>query len=445
MEPLVKVENTSVIYNEGQGIKEVRALSNISIEIYPHEYVIFFGPSGCGKSTLLNTVAGLENVSRGRVLVGGKDLSHLTDEEMATYHRHQVGFIFQAYNLIPTLTVGENIALPQMFDGLAIPQWRKNAVVMGERFGIKEQMKKIPSELSGGQQQRVGVARALINNPSILLADEPTGNLDSVNARLVLDIFQDLNLNEKKTVIMVTHSPEYLGEADRIFYLKDGTIIKEVRNEKRTRAIRKKDEIIKEGEGGEESEIQKKGALHSELLERIRRPRPGLESEQVTQFTMGIPRERTVERIEEIVGSHIEGEITGFEMVYALDKPYDEGGAGLNKRSAERMGHIIEHLIANADSIQRLEALPEEKTEPTITYLTRGLEEALELDLEPKKRQRLGELLKDRLTNRMGPIKLRRMLRTAWAVGGGGLAPTTARKLSRYIELVILVAHHDTS
>ena len=123
----VSLKNIDVIYNQGEGSKEVYALKNITLDIFPHEYIIFFGPSGCGKSTLLNVIAGLETIAKGKVMVGGKELSALNDEDLATYHRHQIGFIFQAYNLVPSLSVIENIALPQMFEGSSVSQWQKKA------------------------------------------------------------------------------------------------------------------------------------------------------------------------------------------------------------------------------------------------------------------------------------------------------------------------------
>lgn len=456
MDPLVKLENVSVIYNEGQGVKELTALKDITLEIYPQEFVIFFGPSGCGKSTLLNVVAGLERISRGRVLVGGQDIAHLTDEEMATYHRHQMGFIFQAYNLIPTLTVGENIALPQMFEGVARGDYIKRAMELAVRFGIAEHTGKIPSELSGGQQQRVGIARAIVNNPSLILADEPTGNLDSKNVRLVLDVFQEFNLKEKRTIIYVTHSPSHLSEVDRVFYIKDGRIVNEVRNKERiiNKNIGENQEnpIVKEVR--EEHEKQIKAAEEvpeeirvgaptiSELLEQPAEPHSGFTAEKITEYAMAIPREQVMQRIREVVEEHIRGVTTAYQMVKKLDAPYLEGGAGMNKRSAQKMGEMTEHLIANAGIVRRLEAMAQDTISDTVAYVAESLAVALRLSVPSASRPNLEKLLGERFLNQIGPVKLRRMLDEKIERQGAGLHFAQARKLSGYVELIILIAHH---
>lgn len=435
MEPIVKLDNVSVVYNEGEGIKQVEAIRDISLEIYPKEYVVFFGPSGCGKSTLMNVVAGLEKISGGSVIVAGKNLTELNDEEMAMYHRHEVGFIFQAYNLIPTLSVLENIALPQFFDGVSREEWTKNSMALAERFGIKDQVKRVPAELSGGQQQRVGVARSLINNPALLLADEPTGNLDSKNVRVVLDIFQELNLKEKKTILLVTHSPDYLSEADRIFYLKDGRIIREVYN--KSRRINKLDK-----EGDKEGNKEEKVPPESELLKRLPHPeRIEKEARFITEFALHLPEERTIRRIERIIKDHIAGEISGYEMISLLDKPYFEGGAETNRRTAERIGHMVEHILANALILERAEALSDEEIKPTLSYLIASLEAILDLELTRIQEEHLERIIKNRFRNGIGSVKMRRLLHAPTTGDGVGLRPSKAREFQSYIEMLILIAN----
>src|SRR3972149_7743287 len=177
MEPIISIEKLAVIYNLGKS-SETRALSEISFEIYPGEYIVFFGPSGSGKSTLLYSIAGLEYPTYGKILVQNQDLTKMTEKQIGEYHQNAVGMIFQSYHLIPSLSVFDNILLPRMFAGRSVGTWKQDALVSLKRFGIAEQAKKDPTTLSGGQQQRVAIARALINNPQILLADEPVGNLD---------------------------------------------------------------------------------------------------------------------------------------------------------------------------------------------------------------------------------------------------------------------------
>jgi len=216
MKPNIKLENLSIVYNNGK-TNEFWAVRDINLEIYPEEYVIFFGPSGCGKSTLLYAIAGLEKPSKGRVLVNDIDLGLAGERELIKYRQFLVGIIFQAYYLISDLTAEDNILLPQIFAGKSFLERKKQANFLMERFGVLDFKNKKPSQLSGGQQQRVAIARSLINNPSILLADEPVGNLDSKNAEIVIDLLDNFNKKDKKTVVYVTHDQRHLDKADRVF------------------------------------------------------------------------------------------------------------------------------------------------------------------------------------------------------------------------------------
>jgi len=232
MEPIIEVKNLSVIYNLGKS-NEVVALEDVSLKIYPREYIIFYGPSGCGKSTLLYCLAGLETPTRGEVLVQGKALSEFSQEEMVQHRRLMIGMIFQAYNLIPTLKVLDNVLLPNIFGGLIPGVSIEKAKSLLEKLGIEKLTNRYPAELSGGQQQRVAIARALIYDPPILFADEPVGNLDSVSAKIVMDTLREINEKFSKAIILVTHDPFYLDYAHRVFHMKDGRIVREVVNPKR--------------------------------------------------------------------------------------------------------------------------------------------------------------------------------------------------------------------
>ncbi|MBN2861225.1 MAG: ABC transporter ATP-binding protein, partial [Sphaerochaetaceae bacterium] len=189
-EPLIKLDNVSLAHNRGQA-NEVWSLKNISAEIYPQEHIIFFGPSGCGKSSLLNTIAGLERPTEGSVVVDGTDLTKLSRKQMIHFHQSTIGMIFQAYFLIPHLTARDNIILPQLFAKKSRSERLKQTERLMDRFGITDFQKRRPAMLSGGQQQRVAIARALANNPTVLLADEPAGNLDSNNTYIVLNLLSE--------------------------------------------------------------------------------------------------------------------------------------------------------------------------------------------------------------------------------------------------------------
>lgn len=228
MEPLIKIKKLTVFYDKGIA-SEVKALSDINIEIYPEEFVIIFGPSGCGKSTLLYALAGIErNIEENsEIWIKKKNLVKMTREELVLFHRESMGMVFQAFNLVNNLTILQNVALPQVFSGIDIKIRNKNARALLEKLNILPFADRFPQQLSGGQQQRVGIARALINNTDIILADEPTGNLDSENAINVLKLLQKLTKEEKKTVIMVTHESQYIKYGSKIIYLKDGKFLKE--------------------------------------------------------------------------------------------------------------------------------------------------------------------------------------------------------------------------
>lgn len=224
----IKTENVSVIYDQGKP-NETKALTDVNVSIYKEDFIVIFGPSGCGKSTMLYTISGIEKPTKGSILVGGKDITKFTPLESARFHRADIGMVFQAYNLIPSLTVVDNVALPQVFRGVSKEKRTVRAKILLQRFGILPQAEKLPTELSGGQQQRVGIARALINEQPIIFADEPVGNLDSKSAKIVLDILYDLNVKDKKTVILVTHDPSLLRYATHVIYMKDGNVVGEKR------------------------------------------------------------------------------------------------------------------------------------------------------------------------------------------------------------------------
>lgn len=222
----IKTEHLGVTYDLGQP-SETKALYDINIAIDKEDFAVVFGPSGCGKSTLLYAISGIEKPTSGKIWVLDKDITQFTSLEAAKFHRLQISMVFQAYNLIPTLSVLDNVALPQIFRGVSRKIKYLRAKILLERFGILPQANRLPMELSGGQQQRVGIARALINEQPVIFADEPVGNLDSKSAKIVLDILYDLNIKDKKTIILVTHDPTLLKYATHIIYMKDGIVVGE--------------------------------------------------------------------------------------------------------------------------------------------------------------------------------------------------------------------------
>ncbi|GAA3658812.1 ABC transporter ATP-binding protein [Asaccharospora irregularis] len=217
----LKVNNLRKIY--GKGESEVRALDGIDLEIEPHKFTAIVGASGSGKSTLLHCMAGLDKPSSGKVFLDDLDLYSLNDDKLSKIRREEFGFIFQSYNLIPVINVYDNIVLPVSLDGKKEDKKYVNELI--KKLGIESQVRKFPNELSGGQQQRVAIARALANKPSVIFADEPTGNLDSKTTNEVMEILQLCVKEFKQTLVMITHNDEIAKTADRIITIRDGKII----------------------------------------------------------------------------------------------------------------------------------------------------------------------------------------------------------------------------
>ena len=208
----------------GSGDTEVRALDGVDLTVEKGEFVAVVGTSGSGKSTLLHMLGGLDRPTSGAVLVDGKDIFSLKDEELTIFRRRKIGFVFQSYNLVPVLSVYENIVLPIQLDGGKVDQSYVNQVI--EALGLEQKLQNLPSQLSGGQQQRVAIARALATKPAIILADEPTGNLDSKTSQDVLSLMKVTGQKFAQTMVMITHNEEIAQMADRIVRIEDGRIVK---------------------------------------------------------------------------------------------------------------------------------------------------------------------------------------------------------------------------
>lgn len=224
---IVRVENLSKTYGSGENL--VKAIDDVNLKIEKGEFIAIVGPSGSGKSTLLHLLGGVDNPSSGKIFIDGNDISKYSSKELALFRRRKVGLIYQFYNLIPNLTVRHNIELPLKLDKRKINDEALLDIV--RKLGIENKLDSFPSELSGGQQQRVAIARSLVYSPSLVLADEPTGNLDRENSREIIEILKYFNRTLKQTIIVITHDESIALEAERVITIVDGKVVGDEKNE----------------------------------------------------------------------------------------------------------------------------------------------------------------------------------------------------------------------
>jgi putative ABC transport system ATP-binding protein len=225
--PIVEVRKLTKVY--GSGDTAVTALDHVDLSVDSGEFVAIMGPSGCGKSTMLNLIGGLDRPTEGTVDIDGVDIATMSDNKLTELRRRKIGFVFQFFNLIPVLTVAENAALPLTLDGMDLGKAKKHAAEWLLKVGLEQRLSNRPDQLSGGQQQRVAVARALVTEPALVLADEPTGNLDTKSAEEIADLLKQAAHEWGRAVVMVTHDPRIAAHARRIVFMRDGRIIDDVR------------------------------------------------------------------------------------------------------------------------------------------------------------------------------------------------------------------------
>jgi putative ABC transport system ATP-binding protein len=432
-DPIIEIKDLQVIYNKGKS-NEVRSLEDINVKIFPQEYVIIYGPSGCGKSTLLYTIAGLQSATFGEVCVEGKNLSKMNKEEKVELHQTGVGMIFQAFYLISSVKILDNVCLPKIFRGEESVARREAGMKLLRRFGIAEQSQKFPNELSGGQKQRVAIARSLVNDPQIILADEPVGNLDSESAENVLQILKELNEADKKTVILVTHNSEHLHYADRILHMKDGKIVsEEINKEKRS------PEAIKEELSKETKEISPELKLLMRTFQNFSPRQIGalLNPYKAKQLINHILSQFTEEQVS-AAENHLKDllfkniDINTFQK--NLDLSLNEGGAGWNKLRSQSFSKRVDEVINHAENLatNRDQAL-----EPFTDYLIKlfGLKLTLQIRL------RLISFLKLRVENRIDVYGLQERLDAPAYLGGVGLYKSTAEKMVKEVEMMMLLKY----
>ena len=447
MKPIISAKNLNFTYNKGKD-NEYQALINISVDIYEEEFIIFFGPSGCGKSTLLNVIASLEMPDDGEIFVFGKNLTTMTPKEVSVYHRKQVGMVYQSYNLITSLTVLENVALPQLFVNVGKRRRERWSRQLLERFGILQQAKKIPTELSGGQQQRIGIARSIVNNPRIVLADEPVGNLDSMSAKNVLEILNDLNEKEKKTIVLVTHNPEYLEYGDRIIYMKDGLITKEIINRSKNKKI-KKEKITPKSTITEISDIMR--AYRNLSPEQINILIMPYKAKAFANHFISSKSMEETRILEDIIQRRLLGSLASEDFFDILNKKFEDGGVGFDKRTAKKIFDRINKMIKIAyfvyqksrqrkdENGKHMKISDEEKAEKTMWYLLETCYDKYYRNLDESQISLLKQSVKERLTAVMQKKAFYKTLDLSIEQGGIGLNSKTAKNITRELELILIL------
>jgi len=440
VEPIIKINKLSVTYFMGKA-NEVPALADINLEIFPEEFVIFFGPSGCGKSTLLYSISGLETNIQGDIIIEGKNLTHFNKLDLLNLHQRTVGMIFQAFYLISSLTVLKNVALPQIFVNVRKKIRKQRALELLEYFGVKAQAKKLPTELSGGQQQRVAIARSLINDPKIMMADEPVGNLDSKSAQDVMDLLKSLNEKQKKTIILVTHNPAFLSYAHRVVYLKDGRIM-EVRVNRQVHGVQMQQSEIKQNVSKElELLIKTFTSLSPSQIGNLLIP---FKAKQiVTEALIGMTTEEVEKINKKVENLLLTGLYDNESTKEFLDQDAERGGLALDKRTAEKIADKIKSIIKEIklleveDSRLRLRASADTGSE--IMEIRHYLLEEFDIKIKDfLALEVLNQAIKDRMSNVIDRDEVRRRFDLPVREGGAGLDKRTAKKVAKRLELLIL-------
>jgi putative ABC transport system ATP-binding protein len=430
-EPIIKVQNLRVIYNQGKS-NEVRSLEDVSVKIFPNEFVIIYGPSGCGKSTLLYAISGLQAPTYGEVEIDNMSLSKMTSRQKVKLHQTGIGMIFQAFYLISSIDIIDNVCLPKVFCGGNREERRNQGLQLLRRFNIVEQVDKFPSQLSGGQKQRVAIARSLINNPGIILADEPVGNLDSESAVNVLRILKELNEIDKKTVIMVTHNPEHLFYADRIIHMKDGKIISEEINREKRPISAVKEEVMAQPE-----KISDELRLLMRTFKNLTPQQLGslLVPFKAKQLLFHITSELMEEQMstaENYLKEFLFNNIDGSTLKNKLDARFEEGGANWNRQRVDSFTGRLDEIMVQVENTKL-------NSDDSISSFSDYLINNFKIKIDGEQKRKFKAFIKMRVNNKIDRFGLQQRLDTPLSIGGAGLYKNTVEKIVREVEIIMLL------
>lgn len=445
MEPIIKLNNVSLWYEKGKDI-EVKALKNITIDIARGDYVAFFGPSGCGKTTMLYAISGIDHFQEGTIHINEKDISTLTNQELAIFRQTGIGIVFQQFNLVPSLTVLKNVALPMLFVGISSEKADIEAAKLLERLALTEYANRYPFELSGGQQQRVGIARALANDPPIIIADEPLGNLDSVNAKKVLEFLKELNEKDGRTIIMVTHEAWSLRDVKTIYHMRDGTVTEVEHVTPKTL---------------EESMVSHMNAQLSYVDDKKKVPPPSIPpllepkkdekvdetagnditAHQLANSLMSGYSLEEMTRFESIVKYRFANKIDTIDFKRLLLAPFSQNGLGLKDKKAEKVLFYVEEVISRRRDMRRMHKMMETNPEIDMFYevqnLRNWLVEGYTRDLTNPEIKSLTQIISDRIRSYISREKVVDLLSMSVNRGGLGLSFRAAKIFGDKLELVL--------
>lgn len=422
--PLIKLENVNYIYNAGEP-SESYALKDISLEIYPGEYASFLGPSGCGKSTLLYIIAGIEKPTSGKVLINGRDITEMSSKELAIYRQIGIGIIFQNFNLIPSISVRDNVIMPMAFLGVTSELRDKQAEDILKRLELDKLSGRFPYELSGGQQQRVGIARALVNEPPLMLADEPLGNLDSKNANNVLEFLKELNQKYKKTIIMVTHEAWSLRDVSKVFHMLDGKLTKV--EDKLAGTM-----ITVEGKGGAPTAAAITAEKKHTLEERAK---------TMSSLLLRGYSNAELLRLEGFLLQLFKHEITIEVFIEKLDLSFKEGGVGLWKQKAARLGALVKSTMEESDNLEKMYAKIENNIEVSLFDETKEIRnwllQGMKLKMDTLQYDKLDEILSERIRGIVGAAHVLKLFSLKKSEGGLGFTSRTSLRLAEKLESLL--------
>lgn len=429
-EPIIQLKNLDITYNLGKE-NEFKASKNINMEIYPGEFVAFFGPSGCGKSTIFYSILGILEPSAGQLLVKGENPYALSPNEMVMFQTKIIGIMYQAFYLIPSLSVIDNVSLPQIFHGVPPAKRREWALQLLTRFDMGKHGDKYPENLSGGQSQRVSVARSLVNNPDIILADEPTGNLDSISTKQVMEALETINKVDKKTIIIITHNAAQLSYAHRVFYLKDGKLQRIVPNPD-------KKQIAK---------IDKQKILVTEM-DQLSKLYPyatpdELKVKSLVNYLTQDFNFNQLERMEKFTKLVIERKMSKEEFRKVLCRRYHKGGVGTSPSLARVMAEKVDIIIHQGEDARRFRRRFTKnnffsREHILIKNLSSYLIKNHKGNLLPIQKRRIKELVYKRIAGLIKRGEFQNVLLLKMKDGGVGLNRQPAKRMTFYFEKLLI-------